>query len=45
MTMPDFLTYLLGTVGTIVFLLIGLLTYQVYKTDLYRPDLRRKNDK
>ncbi len=45
MTMPEFLTYLLGTVGTIVFLLIGLLTYQVYKTDLYRPDLRRKNDK
>ena len=45
MTMPEILTYLLGTVGTIVFILIGLLTYQVYKTDMYRPDLRRKNDK
>ena len=45
MTMPEFLTYLLGTVGTIVFILIGLLTYQVYKPDMYRPDLRRKNDK
>ena len=45
MTMPEFLTYLLGAVGTIVFILIGLLTYQVYKTDMYRPDLRRKNDK
>ena len=45
MTMPEFLTYFLGIVGTLVFLLIGLLTYQVYKTDMYRPDLRRKNDK
>jgi hypothetical protein len=45
MTMPEFLTYLLATVGTIVFILIGLLTYQVYKTDMYRPDLRRKNNK
>jgi len=45
MTMPEFLTYLLGTVGIIVFILIGLLTYQVYKTDMYRPDLRRKSDK
>jgi len=45
MTMPEFLTYFLGTVGTLVFVLIGLLTYQVYKTDMYRPDLRRKKDK
>lgn len=45
MTMPDFLTYMLGTVGAIVSILIALLTYQVYKTDMYRPDLRRKNNK
>ena len=45
MTMPEILTYFLGTVGTIVLILLGVLTYQVYKTDMYRPDLRRKNDK
>lgn len=45
MSMPEFLTYLLATVGTIVFILIVLLIYQVYKTDMYRPDLRRKPSK
>ena len=45
MTMPDFLTYMLISVGTLVFILIGLLTYQVYKTDMYRPDLRKKAGK
>lgn len=42
MTMPEILTYMISIVGAVVFVLICLLTYQVYKTDMYRPDLRRK---
>jgi len=43
--MPEILTYMVGTMGVIVTILIGLLTYQVYKTDMYRPDLNEKNKK
>ncbi|MEQ6340453.1 MAG: hypothetical protein M3A44_02090 [Gammaproteobacteria bacterium] len=45
MSMPEILTYMVGTMGAIVTVLIGLLTYQVYKTDMYRPDLNEKNKK
>lgn len=45
MSMPEILTYMVGIMGVIVTVLIGLLTYQVYKTDMYRPDLNEKNKK
>ncbi len=45
MSMPEILTYMVGTMGVIVTVLMVILTYQVYKTDMYRPDLNPKNKK
>lgn len=43
MTMPEILTYMVSGVAIVAVLLMGLLTYQIYKTDMYRPDLNQKN--
>lgn len=45
MTMPEILTYMVSGVAIVAVLLMGLLTYQIYKTDMYRPDLNPKNNK